>query len=222
MNSFRASGILIGFMAANLAAITAFAHSLYLFAAAEGDKINGRAYLRGGTGVADVVVKIYAEAKEPVGQVTTDSEGRFSFSAPYRCDYLLRAVMEDGHQAEAMVHADELPSMLPPFSGQQTPTAVASSTGSQTAGRTQGSGESPPDLTLETSPSPSPERLAGSDDKSLRQELASLRSQVIQLREDLKKFQTTAGLRDILGGIGYIFGLTGITLYLLAKRTRGH
>lgn len=222
MRSSRITVILVGFVTVNLATATAFAHSLYLFAAADGEKINGRVYLRGGTGVPDVIVKAYAEAKEAVGQVTTDSEGRFSFSAPYRCDYLLRAVMEDGHQAEAVIHASELPATLPPFPGQQTPTAVARPTESQTEGQTPWSTVSPADHPAKVSQSTSAAQSTGTNDESVRQEVASLRSQVIQLREDLKQLQTATGLRDILGGMGYILGLTGITFYFLAKRGRNN
>lgn len=220
MRSSRITVILVGFVTVNLATATAFAHSLYLFAAADGEKINGRVYLRGGTGVPDVIVKVYAEAKEAVGQVTTDSEGRFSFSAPYRCDYLLRAVMEDGHQAEALIHADELPATLPALPDQQTQAAVARPTESQTAGQTPGSAVSPADHPAKVSQSTSAAQSTGTNDESVRQEVASLRSQVIQLREDLKQLQTATGLRDILGGVGYILGLTGITFYFLAKRGR--
>ncbi len=47
-------------------------------------------------------------------------------------------------------------------------------------------------------------------------------SQVRPLREQLNDYQDQVRFRDIVGGIGYIFGLAGITLWLrAARRPRG-
>jgi hypothetical protein len=48
-------------------------------------------------------------------------------------------------------------------------------------------------------------------------ETGQLRRELAALREDLTK----PGMREILAGIGYIFGLAGIVLYLRARRTTG-
>jgi nickel transport protein len=45
--------------------------------------------------------------------------------------------------------------------------------------------------------------------------------QVRPLREDLLAAQGTAGLRDVLGGIGYILGLAGLLAWWQSRPSRG-
>ena len=45
--------------------------------------------------------------------------------------------------------------------------------------------------------------------------------QVRPLREQLDKLENTLRLRDILGGLGYIVGVTGLWLYVAARRRVG-
>lgn len=209
--------LLISVILWNVIATVASAHTLYLFAAADGERITGRVYLRGGEGIPDALVKVYLAGKEPLQDVRTDAEGRFSLSVPYRCDYLLRAVMEDGHQAEASIRADELSPSLPEWNGD---TPASSSTRAEQrppSGPEKGSPDSPrPSTTDETEVSGGPS--APSTDQAISHELAMLRAQIVQLREELQQGRTAAGLRDILGGVGYILGLTGVSFYLLGKK----
>jgi len=217
MRHSRSAVLLVTIVLWNVIATVASAHTLYLFAAADGERITGRVYLRGGEGIPDVLVKVYLAGKEPLQEVRTDAEGRFSLSVPYRCDYLLRAVMEDGHQAEASIHADELSPSLPEWNGDKPPASVSSAEQRSPTGPEKGSPESPrPSTTDETEVSRGPS--APSTDQAISRELATLRAQIVQLREELQQWRTSAGLRDILGGIGYILGLTGVSFYLLGKK----
>jgi len=218
-------GVLLGFVLWNAIASVTLAHTLYLFAAADGEKIAGRVYLRGGTGVPDAVVKVYVAGKESVGEFRTDDEGRFSFSAPYRCDYVLRAITEDGHQAEASIHADELSPSLPEWSAKVTDTSSTDVAAQKTVAEGQEQGaplqqpsESQTGHAQQEKGSVSEESVAMND--SVARELATLRTQVVQLREELRELQTATGFRDILGGLGYVFGLTGVGFYFLGRRKR--
>lgn len=51
----------------------------------------------------------------------------------------------------------------------------------------------------------------------ITRETGQLRRDLAALRNDL----TRPGIREILAGIGYIFGLAGVGLYLLARKTAG-
>jgi len=211
--------VLVGFVLVNAVASAGFAHTLYLFAAADGEKITGRVYLRGGVGLPDVLVKVHAAGKEPIAEVRTDAEGRFSFSAPYRCDYVLRVATEDGHQAEASIRADELPPSLPTPPGKEAVPATAEARKENAVTQLQESSESPSSSEDHGIESSNSESLKGSHPEVLQQ-LATLRSQVIQLREELRQFQTSTSFRDILGGVGYILGLMGVSFYFLGKKHR--
>jgi hypothetical protein len=51
----------------------------------------------------------------------------------------------------------------------------------------------------------------------ISRETGQLRRELAALRNDL----TRPGIREIVAGIGYIFGLAGVGLYLLARKTSG-
>jgi nickel transport protein len=62
-------------------------------------------------------------------------------------------------------------------------------------------------------------------DPSAEPELAALIEQAVArqvrpLREELLAAQGRAGLRDVLGGIGYIFGLAGVLMWWRSRRSR--
>jgi hypothetical protein len=41
------------------------------------------------------------------------------------------------------------------------------------------------------------------------------------LRRQLDRYEHTLRLRDVLGGIGYIFGIMGLLFFVLGRRSRG-
>ena len=51
-------------------------------------------------------------------------------------------------------------------------------------------------------------------------DLADLHRQVIALRRDVDRLQNKLRYQDIIGGVGYILGLIGITAYFLGGRRR--
>lgn len=216
---------------------TVFGHSLYLFTTVEGEQIVGRVYLRGGTGLGDVVVKIYRDGQQLVGEVHTNREGRFTFRPPCRGDYLFRAVTADGHTAEGQIVASDLPTTQPPCEGtrdisqpnpsqpvlaQSPSTAARPAAGSppQSSSTSKSAGPHTDNSLTETSPSGNSSFGEQSVDHSLSREVASLRTQVVKLREDLQAFQSAVRIRDVLGGIGYILGLMGVAFYVAGRKNR--
>lgn len=214
-----------------------FGHSLYLFTTVEGEQIVGRVYLRGGTGIGDVAVKIYRDGQQVVSEVRTDRDGRFTFRPPCRGDYLFRAVTADGHTAEGQIAASDLPTTQPPCEGAQNASQPKQGQPSQAERPSTAVGhatESPPQSSStsnrdglhadgslsETSPSDDTSFSDQSADHSLSREIASLRTQVVKLREDLQAFQSAVRIRDVLGGIGYILGLMGVAFYVAGRKHR--
>ena len=49
---------------------------------------------------------------------------------------------------------------------------------------------------------------------------AAVARQIRPLREELLATRDALRLQDILGGLGYIFGLTGLALWWRSRRTR--
>jgi len=52
------------------------------------------------------------------------------------------------------------------------------------------------------------------------QQLEAIRAEVAALRDELKQYEQRTRLRDVLGGIGYIVGLSGISFYFLGIRRK--
>lgn len=97
-----------------LAAAPAWAHKLKVFAAAEGSVIVGTAYFAGGGKAMDSAGRLLAPDGTVIAPFRTDGDGGFRLPVALRQDYRVAVDSGDGHVAEALVAAAELPEALPP------------------------------------------------------------------------------------------------------------
>jgi nickel transport protein len=191
-------------------AAPALAHKISVFAAADGKTIAGQAYFRDGAPVRNAQVTVFDAAGRKLGQFKTDEAGKFSFQPRSRCDHRFLVDAGDGHAAKYTVRGEELPSSLP-TTGQTAPppTALADA-----AARMPPAGGPPPASAAD----------ARAPEESLRGELEAIRQQIVALRADLAARDEKARWHDVLGGIGYILGLSGVTFYFagLRRKSTGH
>jgi nickel transport protein len=177
----------------------AAAHKLNVFAHVEGTSIRGNAYFRGGGKAQNASVVALDPAGKELGRTTTDAQGDFTLEARADCDYRLVVDAGDGHGGEYTVPAAELPKGLPHWESSaanaEKPTAAASSP-----------------LAAETSDS------STAADDPLAAKIDALNKQVVQLRQEIHDSDDRLRLRDLLGGLGYILGLTGAAFYFLGSR----
>lgn len=190
-------------------------HAIYVFASGEGNVIKGKVYLRGGEGIPDVDVRAITPDGKAVTQTRTDAAGQFQLTVPFRCDYVIEATLADGHQATWKVAAEELSRDLPApgLSGQEVP---PEHTQPQPEQKQHDTAEEASLREGHMAPATAPGHEP--DTAQLTAELAGLRSQVVQLRQEWQEFQSRSQLRDILGGVGYILGITGLIFYFLGKK----
>lgn len=169
------------------------AHKLNVFAAAKGNVISGHVYESGGERVSDALVSITGPHGVDLGKVRTDKNGEFSFTARYRCDHTFIVSTTDGHGARFTVKAGELPATLPmPPAGKHGHSHARS--------KPHDHGDEP----------------HGHGSTSDVQEAVS--RAIRPLREQIDELQHKIFWHDVLGGIGYILGLMGITFYFLGAR----
>jgi len=203
----------------------AHAHKLKIFAAAEGARITGYAYFPGGGRARESAIEVFGPDDRKLGRTTTDEKGEFTFVAGSRCDHRFVVQSPDGHQATWTVRADELPDWLP-----EVPTETG-------AGDTADDGapvKDPDQPTPEGRKSPEPgqsvhtegpPRLNNAGESLPRDLEATLESIVARhvnpLRRQIEQYEEKTRWRDVLGGIGYILGLTGAAFYFLGARRRG-
>jgi len=187
-------------------ALPASAHKVTIFAWVEGATVHTQSKFSGGKKAVGAEVVVLDPGGRELLSGRTDGNGLFSFKVPQKTDLkvVLRASM--GHLAEWVIPAAELGSAPPPTApakgaarepGAPSPTVAAAS--------------APP-----LSPSPSPvigaEDIERIVDASLDRKLEPIARMLAESRE------SSPGLTEILGGIGYIFGLAGVALYFSSRK----
>jgi len=180
----------------------ALAHRLQVFASADGVEIVGTAYFAGGVKAAGATILIQDAAAQPLATLTTAADGSFRYRAQTASDHLVIADSGDGHQAQWLVTAAELAGLNRPISNPPNP--PFSKGGSDASFSNGGFSKSPP-FEKGGAGGISAAQLAAIEQAVARQ--------IRPLREELAAAAGRASFRDVLGGIGYIFGLTGILLW---------
>jgi nickel transport protein len=196
-------GLLAVLFCGLLPAASALGHVVNVYAWVEGRQICGEVYFAGRTPAQGVMVRAFDPEGRELAEVTTDSEGEFGFEARFRCDYRLLAEAGEGHAGEYTVPAEELPDDLPLPDGSMQDEAPRE--------------ESPPLAAPGESDTPDVP-----DNTELRRMIErAVGEEVAPLRKELHRMETTLRVRDVVGGVGYIFGIMGLLSYYLATRRRG-
>ena len=166
-----------------LAAGSAFAHKVGVFAAVNNGVIEGEVYSSGGDALKDCPVLFLGPNGEKLGETRTQANGTFRFTPTARVEHLVVVDTGDGHRAEFKIGADELSAAEPPVAEGQAANAPV-----------------PDDIE---------QRVA-----------AAVAREILPLRRQIDQWERKTRFRDIIAGIGYIFGLAGVVLYFKAGKRR--
>ena len=196
---FRSSHLILLALAfvLNLSQVpAAYAHKVYLFAWKEGDMVYTESYFSGSKKVKEGMIKVFDLSGKGLLKGKTDENGEFFFKAPQRTD--LRIVLETsmGHRAEYILNVDEGDAL-----GKETKPITETSF--------EPEAPSPPVIAADI------ERI-----KLLVEEVIDSRLEPISRRLTRMEKERGTGLTEVIGGIGYIFGIMGIILYLKARKKR--
>lgn len=181
------------------------AHKVKVFATAEGATITGYAYFPGGGKVRGKPVAVVGPNGRSLGQTRTNRDGEFTFTAKFACDHKFVVETGDGHRAEYTVAAEELGEGL-----QQAPSAEPQ------ASRAAADEPRKPEASHRPPGADKP-AAAVSDHALARMIEKAVSKQTARLRRDIERYQEQIRFRDVLGGIGYIFGIMAIILYFKRK-----
>ena len=186
----------------------ALAHKLQVFAFAEGARISGSAYFAGGGAALVARIEVRDGEGGVLAELAPDGEGRFVYTAAAPVDHLILAITSDGHQAEWRVPAAEL--------------AAGFGYGGAIAQEAERPHRRDEPVIVETDASSTSATSVAILDPALESAIErAVARQIRPLREQLVAAQDRIRFQDILGGIGYIMGLTGLALWWTSRRRSG-
>ena len=169
-----------------------FAHKVNIFAYVEGDTIYTESYFSDGKKVDGGKVEVYDSQGNKLLEGETDKDGQFNFKLPKKDDLKIVLIATMGHRASYTLSKDELPdiAMMPGLK----------KSGFEEESKVKGSTQVDLDQVKEVIDSCLDEKL-----KPVMRELAKMQQKKISFTE-------------VIGGIGYIFGITGIIFYFVGKK----
>ncbi|MBM9603917.1 hypothetical protein [Desulfopila inferna] len=192
----------------------ALAATFFLSSSAQAHKIRVFAYESGGTIITEVkfgngrpaqnsTVAVEKKDGSPLLSGTTDENGEFRFTVPQEAlnqglDLNIIADVGEGHRGSWLLEAGDYLAQTPSQKTEPAPEPASE----------------PPSNPADTLKSDTPDshELEERIEEIIRKELLPIKRMLAQERE--KK----PTLRDILGGLGYIFGLAGIAAYFKFKK----
>ena len=182
--------------------INAVAHNVMGGVYAEGFEIEGEAgFSNGAMANSGTVVKVTDDAGKSLGEVLIEEEGAFTFIAQQHITHHFEINMGAGHVLKMVLPADELPEGS--NTGNTSNVSPAVNVNTSSASVTDKRASSPPTTNI----------------NSIMLEKA-IAKQLKPLRREIQALKEKSGLRDIIGGIGYIFGLLGLVAFLRERKQR--
>ena len=180
-----------------------FAHRVVLFAYVEGDKVFTESYFSGGKRCQNSRIEVFDGFGTKLLEGKTDENGEFSFKPPKRTDLKIILTASMGHKDEYIIPAGEL--------------------------RGEAEGRSPG-----SEPHKAAQKVFGAENGSSARQLTPREVEQIRmvveeaLNEKLKPVMKLLSKRQnegisfvqVMGGIGFIFGIMGIILYFRSRRER--
>lgn len=176
--------------------VSVFAHKVNIFAYVEGDKVYTESYFNDGKKCLDSKIEVFDIQGNKVLEGLTDEEGMFSFEVPPEegIDGDLKIVLTAsmGHRTEYIMPANELRGVM---------------------GLVKKESENP------IIPVVSPE-ISSFDSEEIQRLIEDTLDEKLKpiMREIKKSQEDRISPTEIIGGIGYIIGIFGITAYFLSRK----
>jgi nickel transport protein len=183
-----------------------------IFAWVDGDTVYTQSKLGGDKKAKNCTILVYDKEGNQLLEGKTDQKGEFSFKVPKEGDLKIVLKASMGHRAQWNIAAEEISAQTDASWSSRPVRMVEPATEEPT-------GLSAEVRNSEEMPVPTAVGLSRRDiqdliDESLDRKLAPV---VAMLGESLDRGPT---LTDVVGGIGYIFGLVGVALYLVKRRKK--
>jgi nickel transport protein len=188
---------------------SASAHGVNVFAWLDGDTIHVESKFSGGKKVkAGKIVVMDPQGVELLSGQTND-QGKFSFKVPKRTDLKIVLIAGQGHQGEWTLRADEMKKLPSETALEASVEKASPSEGKETVSKT---GMDPDTAAPDTAIKP--KEMEAIIETVLDKKLKPITRMLTDLRQE------GPSVRDIIAGIGYIFGLVGIAAYVHSRKKK--
>lgn len=196
-------------------ATPALAHRVTIFAWVQDNRVHTESKFSGGKLVNHGTVEVYDMDGKKLLQGKTDENGEFSFVPPIKAALKIVLIAGTGHRAQWMMREEDMASI----------TMAKSATPEQTLAEPDGLKSDIPESSKfgknELNPPPT---VSGIDLDTLKSVVADVMDKklapVTEKINRLQKADQEPDVTDIIGGIGYIFGITGVAMYFHSRRRK--
>ncbi len=186
-----------------IAATSAWAHKVTVFAWVEDNTVYTQSKFSGGRLAKNAPIVVYNAAGEKLLEGRTDAQGRFEFIPPKPEALRIVLMAGSGHRGEWHVAAEE-------FNIPRTAVAPHSTS----------AGTERPESDHEHT-HPAVETVTLSADELQMMIEAALDKKLAPVLRRLEAQEQDPALKDVFGGIGYIVGIVGLVAYLRSRRKTG-
>ena len=176
-----------------LAAITsvALAHKVNIFAYVEGATVYTESYFPDGRKVEGGIVEVYDSQGNKLLEGKTNKDGQFNFKPPQHDDLKIIILASLGHRNSYTLSAEELAGQVE---------------------REKPKEQESEELKIKEITQVDLDQIKRIIDGSLDEKLRPLMRQLTKLQ------QKEISFTEVVGGIGYIFGLAGIIFYFMSRK----
>ena len=174
--------------------VPALAHRVYIYAWVEGNTVYTESYFSGGVKVKNGLVQVFDLNGKKVLEGKTNSKGEYSFQVPGKNGLRIVVNASMGHRGEYVLKADELGGAAAPATGKEQADTVTKTVS-------------------ESSQQVDVDQLRKVVEQTLDSRLRPIARSIAKLQEE-----KGPGLTEIVGGIGYIFGIMGLLLYFRSRK----
>ena len=193
-------------------AMPAWAHKVMIFAWVEGDTVYTQSKFSGGKKVRNSTVVVYDKQRNQLLEGKTDERGEFSFKVPRKTDLKIVLKASMGHMAEWTIPAKEIAAVDDKAKGNASEIGVGVATKDAALSTDT---ERSMELPGVTAVGLNRQQVKALIDASLDRKLAPIQK---MLTDSLDHGPTVT---EVIGGIGYIFGLVGVAMYFSSRRKKG-
>jgi len=181
------------------------AHKLNMFAYVEGEEVYIEVYFADGKRAKNSKIKVYDPQSQLLYSSITDDKGGHQFAIPQKTELKIVVDAGMGHQTEYTLPVSE-------FSDEQSSNIVA-------ANVTTSSEQTTADVVTETAPVIIASAPLNMDMDQLKPIITRAVSQAVKpLQREISELKNKTSVSDLIGGVGYIFGLLGLFAYMDARK----